>query len=347
LKRAGKLPDYRIARGPDPSGARIVLVSRNPVVDGMAARPYDPLRWACWQGERLAGNKSPKTIATINFKGGVGKTTVTWCLADTLSAYSDANVLMFDLDAQMSLTQAVGLNEDSGSLHAAFESWYEKSVANKRTIFDAIDQFTKPGAHFDFPVAYDFIYQASKNLHFVPSVEDLYWLELEFFDREQMKDFMRRLLGKIAHSGKVADYDYVLFDCPPSFTLLSYSVLSCCDLVLIPVNPDFFASRGVSLLLNSLKMRIEPHPTPQIAVFMNKTKTYANAPTKETAFYMRQIDQICRRVSTEQGIRADFLDKAWVRERVGIKRAITGGGVPPELVTDFQRLWDACIGVLK
>jgi hypothetical protein len=94
-------------------------------------------------------------------------------------------------------------------------------------------------------------------------------------------------------------------------------------------------------------MRIEPHPTPQIAVFMNKTKTYANAPTKETAFYMRQIDQICRRVSTEQGIRADFLDKAWVRERVGIKRAITGGGVPPELVADFQRLWDACVGVLK
>lgn len=55
----------------------------------------------------MAGNKSPKTIATINFKGGVGKTTVTWCLADTLATYSNASVLMFDLDAQMSLTQAV------------------------------------------------------------------------------------------------------------------------------------------------------------------------------------------------------------------------------------------------
>jgi chromosome partitioning protein len=294
----------------------------------------------------MSANTSPKTIATINFKGGVGKTTVTWCLADTLSTYSDASVLMFDLDAQMSLTQAIGLNEDKGTLYPAFGSWYEKSLKDRRTIFDAIDQYTKPGVHFDFPIGYDFIYQISNTLHFIPSVEDLYWLELEVFDRDQMKDFMRRLLGKIAHSGKVADYDYVLFDCPPSFTLLSYSVLSCCDLVLIPVNPDFFASRGVSLLLNSLKMRIEPHPTPQIAVFMNKVKTKVS-PTTETRFYMREIEQICGRASREKGIRAAFFKDAWVRERVGIKRAITGGGVPPDLVQDFQRLWDACMGVLK
>jgi cellulose biosynthesis protein BcsQ len=149
-------------------------------------------------GAVMSGNKSPKTIATINFKGGVGKTTVTWCVADTLSTYSNAAVLMFDLDAQMSLTQAVGLNEDNGTLYPAFGSWYEKSVNGRRTIFDAIDQYTKPGVHFDFPIAYDFIYQISNGLHFVPSVEDLYWLELEVFDRDQMKDFMRRLLGKIA-----------------------------------------------------------------------------------------------------------------------------------------------------
>lgn len=92
----------------------------------------------------MSVNKSPKTIATINFKGGVGKTTVTWCLADTLSTYSDSKVLMFDLDAQMSLTQAVGLNEDSGSLHAEFGTWYKNCLDNRRTIFDAIDQYTKP-----------------------------------------------------------------------------------------------------------------------------------------------------------------------------------------------------------
>jgi len=49
-------------------------------------------------------NKSPITIATINFKGGVGKMTVTWRLSDTLAILTSAKVLVFDLDAHMSLT---------------------------------------------------------------------------------------------------------------------------------------------------------------------------------------------------------------------------------------------------
>jgi chromosome partitioning protein len=286
--------------------------------------------------------KSPKTIATINFKGGVGKTTVTWCLADTLASYSAAKVLVFDLDAQMSLTQAIALNEQTGALDDKFGKWYLDCAKKGRTIFNAIDKFTQPNQIFDFPIGYDFIYKLSSNLHFVPSVENLYWLELDLIDRNEMKDFIRRLLGKITHSGKVAEYDYVLFDCPPSFTLLSYSVLACCDLVLIPVNPDFFASRGVSLILHSLKMRIEPHPIPKIAVFMNKAKTWSNYPTKETQFYMREVERACVETANSTKIEARFFD-AWVRERVGIKRAITGGGVPPALVPDFKSLWQKCV----
>jgi chromosome partitioning protein len=291
-------------------------------------------------------DKSPRTIATINFKGGVGKTTVTWCLGDVLSSMSNEHVLMFDLDAQMSLTQAIALNEATGSLVDTFGKWYETAIARKKTIFDALDAFTKPGTQFDFGVGFDFIYQITKQFHFVPSVEDLYWLELEVFDRDGVKDFIRRLLGKITNSPKLPRYNYVLFDCPPSFTLLSYSVLASCDLVLIPVNPDFFASRGVSLLLNSLRMRIEPHPLPKIGVFMNKAKTYGNNPTKEVAFYSREVQRVCEEASARQQIDARFF-KSYVRERVGIKRAITGGGVPSEVVPDFQSLWRECVGYLQ
>jgi len=291
-------------------------------------------------------DKSPKTIATINFKGGVGKTTVTWCLGDILSSMSKERVLMFDLDAQMSLTQAIALNEDTGSLEERFGDWYEKSIQRRKTIFDALDIFTRPAPHFDFPVGFDFIYQLSEQFHFVPSVEDLYWQELEVFDRDGVKDFIRRLLGKITNNPKLPRYDYVLFDCPPSFTLLSYSVLSCCDLVLIPVNPDFFASRGTSLILNSLRMRIEPHPLPRIAVFMNKAKTWSNSPTKEVLFYAREVERACNDAAASQRIDARFL-KSYVRERVGIKRAITGGGVPSDMVDDFKNLWRECMEALR
>lgn len=291
-------------------------------------------------------DRSPKTIATINFKGGVGKTTVTWCLGDVLSTMSNERVLMFDLDAQMSLTQAIALNESTGDLENRFGKWYEQAVSRKKTIFDALDAFTKPSAQFDFGVGLDFIYQITEQFHFVPSVEDLYWLELEVFDRDGVKDFIRRLLGKITNSPRLPRYDYVLFDCPPSFTLLSYSVLSCCDLVLIPVNPDFFASRGTSLILNSLRMRIEPHPLPKIGVFMNKAKTWANNPTKEVEFYARAVEGVCREAVQRQRIEARFF-KSYVRERVGIKRAITGGGVPGDLVSDFQSLWRECVAYLQ
>lgn len=291
-------------------------------------------------------DRSPKTIATINFKGGVGKTTVTWCLGDILSSMSKERVLMFDLDAQMSLTQAIAINEDTGGIEERFGGWYEQSIQRKKTIFDALDAFTATTAHFNFPVGFDFIYKITDQFHFIPSVEDLYWQELEVFDRDGVKDFIRRLIGKITNSSKIPKYDYVLFDCPPSFTLLSYSVLSCCDLVLIPVNPDFFASRGVSLILNSLRMRIEPHPLPKIAVFMNKAKTWGNSPTKEVQFYAREVERACNDAVKNQRVDARFF-KSYVRERVGIKRAITGGGVPFDMVDDFKNLWRECMEALN
>lgn len=289
---------------------------------------------------------SPKAIATINFKGGVGKTTVTWCLGDVVSSFSDAKVLIFDLDAQMSLTQAIALNEDGYTLESRFQKWYEATIEKKKTIFDALDRFTTPGKHFDFPVGYDVVYKLTDNFHFVPSVEDLYWMELDVFDRDIVKDFIRRLMGKIANTSKLPDYDYVLFDCPPSFTLLSYSVLSCCDLILIPVNPDYFASKGTNLILNSLKMRIEPFPLPRIGVFMNKTKTWSGSPTRETRFYMREVERVCNDAAHSQNISAAFFE-SWIPERVGVKRAITSGGLPRELVDPFKNLWEEVVEYLQ
>ncbi len=151
-----------------------------------------------------------KTMATINFKGGVGKTTCTWALGHVAAQSPSLSSLVFDLDAQMSLTQSIALNED-GTPFKNFTDWYDRSVAKNKTIFNALDEFTKTHSPFNFGINHDFIYRISERYHFVPSVEDLYWTELEVWDREKVKYFIERLLQKIVNSKNVPSYDYILF----------------------------------------------------------------------------------------------------------------------------------------
>jgi chromosome partitioning protein len=161
---------------------------------------------------------------------------------------------------------------------------------------------------------------------------------LDVIPRDRMQTFMRSLLSKITWSSNVPAYDYALFDCPPSFTLLSYSVLSVCDMILIPINPDFYAAKGVPLILNMLQMQIEPLPVPKIGVFMNKAKPYGGGMTKESRFYWDSVKSVCDQVSKKTGINIRCFDSP-IYDRVKIKRAVTTGGVPTEFVYDFKLLW--------
>ncbi len=280
-----------------------------------------------------------KSIATVNFKGGVGKTTITWLLAKYAAERRKRKILVIDTDAQMSLTLAVQLHEDTGTLDKDFEQWYEnRHKKKKKTILNALEKYElMEKGHFDFPIDSSFIYQITDNLHFVPSVIDLYWLELDVFDRDKVKNFIRALLGKIEHSRRF-NYDYVFFDCPPNFTALSYSVLSCCSLILIPVNPDIFAPRGVEMMLDGLELRIQPWPDPKIGVFMNRVRLYKNSPTREAQRYWEEVKRICEEKKTK-GMKIEAWD-VFIPERVNIKRAIPGGYFPEEFESDFSKLWD-------
>ena len=72
-----------------------------------------------------------KSIATINFKGGVGKTTITWLLAKYVAERMNKRVLVVDVDAQMSSTLAVQLQE-SGNFNSFFRKWYINHVERKK-----------------------------------------------------------------------------------------------------------------------------------------------------------------------------------------------------------------------
>jgi chromosome partitioning protein len=282
-----------------------------------------------------------KRIATVNFKGGVGKTTITWLLARYVAERLGRKVLVFDTDPQMSLTYAVEILP-TGDPERNFSWWYEECIRKKATILDAIELFEdyRKGrrAKFDFPVT-EMIYRFEENLHLVPSVVDLYWIELELIDREVIKTIMPTLLEEITLSSELPEYEVIFFDCPPSFNLLSYSVISCTDLILVPVNPDAYASRGVRILLEGLDLRISPTPMPKIGVFMNRAKLYMGGFTKETERYWGEVQEgPCKELSDQKGFDISPL-KTYIPERVDIKRAIPRGVLSPRLEAHFANLW--------
>jgi chromosome partitioning protein len=282
----------------------------------------------------------PTIIATINFKGGVGKTTLTWCLGKKMAqelATVGRALLLFDLDAQMSLTQAVSLEED-GSLGGRFSRWFFERKAPD--LFDAILNYAR-NQHKTTTDA-SVVYPILDNYHFVPSTEKLYRLELEFFKNNRVsgtvRGFFKDFLADIQSNPQFPRYEYALFDCPPSLTALSLSVLAIADGVLIPVNPDFYSAKGVLLLIETLHMALSPQALPKLVIVMNKAKFYRDNPTKETQGYWRDINRIAEQARRELG--ADVLClETMIDEKADMKRAVAKGAIPPDIDVKISEMW--------
>ena len=289
-----------------------------------------------------------KVIANINFKGGVGKTTITWLLAKHAAQLGN-KVLVVDADAQMSLTIALSIDERSGEFVPGFGAWYESQHKKRnKTLLDALDRYDQYASgnskHFNFPIDRSFIYEVSDNIDFIPSVTDLYWMELELFKPENVKGFIQAILGKIQHSKYKPDI--VLFDCPPSFTALSYSILSNCTMILVPTNPDVFAATGLRIMIEGLKGRIQPWPEPKVVVFMNKAGYRSDIGLfRETRTFMRFIEQAANELSTDQST-IHFLSNAYIPFRAAIRKSISFGGFPEELRPSIKGLWDGVKAIL-
>ena len=284
-----------------------------------------------------------KTIATINSRSGVGKTTVTWCLGDILSTFRDSKVLIFDLDAQMFLTQAIALDAD-GSSSGKFDKWRSKSIEHQRNKFSVLNLHLESDLTKFNPDS-GFVYRLKKNYHFVPSTEKLYWLEFENLDPGKGIFFIKNLLGRIQNSGSLPSYDYVLYDCPTSFTMLSYSVLSCCDLILIPFNPDFFAAEGIRMLIAELNHRIQSHPKPRLAVFANRVNIYGGRPTRLAHSWINDVRDACVQAQISNNLDVRYMD-AWIPDRASLRDAITDRKTPDELEGDFRLLWEEAKSLL-
>ncbi len=173
-----------------------------------------------------------RVIAMCNQKGGVGKTTTTINLGAALADYG-RKVLLVDFDPQGALSVGLGVNP------------YELDG----TVYNLLMQ---RGVH-----AQDVVVKTNiAGLDLIPSNIDLSAAEVQLVGEVAREQTLARALGPV-----VPDYDLVLIDCQPSLGLLTVNALTACDSVIVPLECEFFALRGVALLVETIekvKERLNP-----------------------------------------------------------------------------------------
>jgi chromosome partitioning protein len=174
-------------------------------------------------------------VALANQKGGVGKTTTAINLGTAIAAIG-RNVLVLDLDPQGNASTGLGLDRN----------------ARRVTSYDVmIGRATLPEA---------IVGTAIPNLALVPATIDLSAVELELVDDER-----RAFKLADAIAGLETPFDDILIDCPPSLGLLTLNGLVAADAVIVPLQCEFFALEGLTLLLSSIE-RVRRSMNPSLAL---------------------------------------------------------------------------------
>lgn len=163
-----------------------------------------------------------KIIAIANQKGGVGKTTTTINLAASFAAMK-RKVMLIDLDPQGNASVGCGVYKDQ----IKFASHHV--LCDEATIKDAI---VRTSSGFDL----------------IATTQDLIVAEMQILQANNREKKLKSILDTV-----IAEYDYILIDCPPSLNMLTVNALVASDSVLIPIQCEYFALEGLSALLNTVE----------------------------------------------------------------------------------------------
>jgi chromosome partitioning protein len=177
-----------------------------------------------------------RVIAIANQKGGVGKTTTAVNLAASL-AVAEQHTLLIDGDPQGNATSGIGLEGET-----LIATVYDALIGQR-----PLDEIILRAIQF-------------AHLDVAPSTPDLAGAEVELIDRPNRELAMRDALAPVRDR-----YDYILIDCPPSLGLLTINMLAAADLVLIPVQCEYYALEGLSQLLNTVN-RVQQSVNPDLTL---------------------------------------------------------------------------------
>ena len=174
-----------------------------------------------------------KVYVFVNQKGGVGKTTSTINIGAYL-ALAGKKVLLVDFDSQGNMSSGVGIEKDKPTVYELLAGSAAPEAVVKRTVV--------PG------------------LSAIPASMDLSGAAVELVDQDNREFFLKKAIEPL-----VPKYDYILIDCPPSLGILTLNGLAAADAVLIPMQCEYFALEGVSLLLKTIK-RVQKSINPSLTI---------------------------------------------------------------------------------
>lgn len=172
-----------------------------------------------------------RIIALCNQKGGVGKTTTAISLGAALAGYG-RRVLAVDFDPQGALSAGLGVPSHEGA------NIYDLMLGTEKDVHAAIRTTSTPG------------------LDVIPANIDLSAAEVHLVNEVAREQILARVLRQVS-----GEYDVILIDCQPSLGLLTVNALTAAHGVLIPLECEFFALRGVALLVETIdkvKDRLNP-----------------------------------------------------------------------------------------
>ena len=162
-----------------------------------------------------------KVIVFVNQKGGVGKTTC----AINIGAYiaeAGKKVLLVDFDSQGNMSSGVGVNKKKPTIY--------ELMAGQSSADETIKHTSLP------------------DLDVISASIELSGAAIELVDLENREFYLKNALAPVKDR-----YDYILIDCPPSLGLLTLNGLVAADEVLVPMQCEFFALEGLTLLLQTVK----------------------------------------------------------------------------------------------